>query len=238
MTECELFDADYLHFYGAISDATNERDTELISALAAIEPGQQLLDLGCGYGRISERLARRGAVVTGWDSCTAYLEVARQRAGDLPLEYVEADMCELDEHQRYDRVLSWFTSFGLHDDTTCHDLLGRMQRALRPGGRLLLESLNIFHAAFDDGSTDVEEIDGDLMIDRKNYDPTSGRVRVRRSFVRSGKVRSIEFSQRLFAFTELRDWLRQAGFGEVTGFGAEGERFSPQSERLIVVASK
>ena len=45
------------------------------------------------------------------------------------------------------------------------------------------------------------------------------------------------FSIRTFAFTELRDWLLDAGFAEVAGYGAEGDPLALGSRRMIVVAS-
>jgi hypothetical protein len=61
------------------------------------------------------------------------------------------------------------------------------------------------------------------MIDEHRYDPTTGRSHTDRSVIRDGKVRAFGYSTRIFAFPELRDWLRAAGFANIEGFGSAGE---------------
>jgi ubiquinone/menaquinone biosynthesis C-methylase UbiE len=43
------------------------------------------------------------------------------------------------EH-RFERAISWFTSFGYFDDIDNQKVLSEAQRVLRPGGRLLIEN--------------------------------------------------------------------------------------------------
>ena len=65
----------------------------------------EVLDLACGHGRIANRLAERGARVTGLDRTPLFLEVARRDAADrrVEVEYVEGDMRELPWEERFDR---------------------------------------------------------------------------------------------------------------------------------------
>jgi hypothetical protein len=51
-------------------------------------------------------------------------------------------------------------------------------------------------------------------------------------------VRRIPFFVRLFAFTELRDWLLQAGFAAVDGYGEDGAPLSAASRRRLTVAHR
>lgn len=50
-----------------------------------------ILELGCGTGRFALYLARHGFTVTGLDIVPGMLARARQKAGDLPVRWVEAD---------------------------------------------------------------------------------------------------------------------------------------------------
>jgi SAM-dependent methyltransferase len=50
--------------------------------LAGDVAGRRILDVGCGAGPLLAALRERGAVVTGVDSSTKMLELARQRLGD------------------------------------------------------------------------------------------------------------------------------------------------------------
>lgn len=57
----------------------------------ARETGGPVLELGCGTGRYTIPLARAGLAVTGLDRTPAMLDEARAKAGDLPIQWVEAD---------------------------------------------------------------------------------------------------------------------------------------------------
>jgi SAM-dependent methyltransferase len=51
-----------------------------------------VLELGCGYGRVTIPLAQRGIDITGLDLSAPSLDYARQQAADLPIRWIEADV--------------------------------------------------------------------------------------------------------------------------------------------------
>ena len=94
----EVFDDDYLYFYAeALSDERSDAETDLISSLGPVNEGDRILDLACGHGRIANRLAVRGASVTGPDASSHFLELASRGATEraTTLEYVLGDMTDL-----------------------------------------------------------------------------------------------------------------------------------------------
>ena len=236
-----LFDDDYLHFYARIFDeAKTDTEAALVWEMLALEPGDAVLDLACGHGRIANRLAERGATVVGLDATPSFLELAREdaRQRGVAVSYVQRDIRELDESQRFDAVVSWFTAYGYFDDETNRDVLRRVQRALRPGGRFLVE-LN-----HKDGllplylPSTVGRLGDDLLIDEPHYDPLTGRSTARRTTLRNGERRERTYFVRMFSFTELRDWLLQAGFRSVDGYAGDGTQLVATSRRMILVAGK
>jgi len=104
--------------------------------LAGDVRGRRVLDAGCGSGPLTEALRAKGALVTGFDSSTAMLELARQRLG----EDVDLQVADLSQPLPY--------ADGTFDDVVCslvlHYLkdwtapLSELRRVLKPGGRLLL----------------------------------------------------------------------------------------------------
>src|SRR5687767_12215848 len=131
----EVFDADYLFFYEPLFADVTEADVDVIWRLLKLEPDMAVLDLACGHGRIANRLAERGARVTGLDSNALFLDHARRDAAsrDIQVDYVEGDMRLLPStNERFDRVLSWFTSFGYFDDQDNRRVLHEAHRVLRP----------------------------------------------------------------------------------------------------------
>jgi len=64
----EVFDQDYLYFYEPQLTETSDAQVEVIWRVLELEPAMEVLDLACGHGRIANRLAQRGARVTGLDA--------------------------------------------------------------------------------------------------------------------------------------------------------------------------
>jgi SAM-dependent methyltransferase len=236
----QLFDEDYLYFYeDFLSDEQSDTEAELIWRLLELEPGMEVLDLACGHGRIANRLAERGARVTGLDATPLFLERARadaERRG-VEVDYVEGDMRELPWESRFDRIVNWFTAFGYFDeDEEDRRVLRAAHRALRKGGRLLIENNNTAELLGRWQPSLVVERDGNLMIDRSRFDPVSGRATTERVIVRDGTTRSTTFSVRMFVAVELGAWLRDAGFSAVEFFDREGEPLTVESRRMLTVA--
>jgi SAM-dependent methyltransferase len=239
-----VFDPDdYLYFYhDRLTPERTEREVDLIWRLLELTSGTHLLDLACGHGRIANRLAVRGCPVVGLDATAGFLQLARHDAAGqgLSVEYVQGDMRALPPAWigRFDRILNWFTAYGYFGDDENRQVLREAQRALVPGGKLLIELnnrdmllRNLQHAV-------AVTRDDNIMIDQTRYDVPTGRMLTERTILRDGRVRHMRFFVRMFTFPELRDWLLQAGFGAVAGFDQEGAPLTLESRRMLVVATK
>jgi SAM-dependent methyltransferase len=82
-------------------EVTGDKGVAFYSALAR-ETGGPVLELACGTGRVCIPIARLGFAVTGLDIVPAMLERARDKAGGLPIRWVEGDArtFQLDERFR------------------------------------------------------------------------------------------------------------------------------------------
>jgi SAM-dependent methyltransferase len=159
----------------------------------ALSPGATLVDLGCGDGVLDICLARRGYHVTAIDRIASVLEAARREAEDTPVEFIAADLCDcnLGDDRFTGAIL--LDTLGLLDRGAELDLLRRLQRALQPGGTVILDWPADAHATtwtrpFEDGvlqvTADFDEVsrvqtilpefhvsDGRVI---ELYDPLSG----------------------------------------------------------------
>ena len=237
------FDQDYLDFYATcLTDEVTSSEAPVIAGLLGVAADERVLDLACGDGRIAVDLAMRGCRVTGVDRSTLLLDGAARRAhaAGVEVSLVRQDMRQLDVGQGFDAALCWFTSFGYSEDEELKQVLRGLHAALAPGGRLLLESLNVFQVAYEGASCEVLELGpGELMVDRRQFDAESGRQHCDRTVTRPGRApRSLSFWVRLFTPPELGAWLEGAGFRNVEFFDGSGEPFEADSDRLIAIARR
>ncbi|TDD05394.1 class I SAM-dependent methyltransferase [Nonomuraea deserti] len=235
-----LFDDDYLYFFAEHLDARSDAEAEVVWQLLDLQPGMEVLDLACGHGRISNRLARRGCRVTGLDSSRLFLDRARQDADTLgvTVDYVHGDMRRLPWPDRFDRVVSWFTAFGYFSDPENQRVLVQAAAALKPGGKIALDLNNHTAVVRTYQTSTLVERNGDLLIDRHHLDVLTSTNVVNRTIIRDGRARSVPYFVRMFAFTELRDWMLAAGFTAVHALGADGTALTIDSRRMIVVAER
>jgi SAM-dependent methyltransferase len=103
-----------------------------VLALLAPRPGERILDLACGDGRLTERLAAAGAAVVGVDAAPAMVAAARARGLDARVMSAERLTFDLE----FDAV---FSNAALHWMTRPDPVLAGVRRALRPGGRFVGE---------------------------------------------------------------------------------------------------
>jgi SAM-dependent methyltransferase len=236
-----IFGEDYLYFYEEmLTPERTVRDVDAICRLLALEIGQAVLDLGCGHGRISNALARRGARVTGVDASAYFLDRARKEATacGVDVTYVEGDMRSVPWDRAFDAVLLWFTTFGYFGDADNERVLQQAAKALKPGGRLLIEQINRMSLLRNGVPTNFVVPRGDdLLLDRVEYDGLTDRNITERIMVRNGRVTRAKFFVRLYGPSEFSSLLRDAGFRSFEFFGENGEPFALYGRRVIVVAT-
>jgi SAM-dependent methyltransferase len=118
------------------------QEVDFLVEVLGLEAGMEVLDVGCGPGRHSHELARRGIRAHGIDLAPTFVELARTNA--VPGATFEvADATTLDFEARFDAVISLCQGgFGLGLDDGA--VLASMRRALRPGGRFALSAFNAY----------------------------------------------------------------------------------------------
>ena len=182
-----------------------------------LKPGASVLDLCCGQGRHSVQLAKHGFKVTGLDLNPEYLDLASKaaEAAKVKIETVAADMREIPFENKFDAIVNMYSSFGyLESEAEDLKVLESAAKALKPGGRLLLDMLNrewaIDNYIQNDWHTGA---DGTLYVERRDLDLATSRMHVHFIVVdpKGGRRESIGHIIRLYTLTEMTRLLGARG---------------------------
>jgi len=136
LTECDGH-AEFTDTHGTALPKRLSRPLEI----ADIQPGQSILDIGCGRGEIALHCAQSGALVWGLDYATAALRLARSLPSSPKMAFQQADACNLPfSAHSFDTVFMLDVVEHLHPDALLA-ALNEAWRALKPGGRLIIHTM-------------------------------------------------------------------------------------------------
>lgn len=220
-----------------------EQMVEFIVGHLGLEPDARILDLPCGYGRVSIPLAQRGFRVTGLDLSPRSLELARRdaAAAGVEVEWLEGDMREPPAGP-FDAALNLWTSIGYFDDEDENQrVLEGIARVLAPGGRFLIDTINAHALARTYRPQTWDDLgEGVLMLQEAEFDHRRGRNSSRWTIIRPDGTRTeLVHSLRVYALHELVSMLERAGLEvEGTWGGFDGAEVSFDAWRLVVLARR
>ena len=201
-----------------------------------------VLDLCCGFGRISSELARRGFAVTGVDITESYLQAAREEAAyeNLNIEYINADARDFLRPQFFDTIVSLYISFGYFQDKKEDLLLLRnAYESLKPGGSFIIETLGKEIAVRDFVEGEWFERAGFTVLTQYEALDSWALLKNRWILIKDGNRYEKTFVQRLYSASELREMLFQAGFSKVEIYGGWDESpYDQRAAKLIAAGRK
>lgn len=139
-----------------------------VEPLLDVQPGELVLDIACGNGAFSRRMAQRGARVVAFDFSERLIELARARTSEPAdrIEYRVLDASD-EEHlldlgaQRFDAAVC---NMALQDMATLTPLASALRQLLKPGGRFVL---SVTHPCFNSKGSSLlaerEDREGELV---------------------------------------------------------------------------
>jgi ubiquinone/menaquinone biosynthesis C-methylase UbiE len=223
-------------------DAQAEVDALAAAKLAGVEPGADVLDVPCGFGRHTLALARAGFRVVGVDRAQPLLDEARRRAGGARWpKLTRADYRELPFAEgSFDAALNLFTSLGYLGDDEDVRVLAAIRRVLRPGAKLVIETMHRDRLIEVWSENDWRLMgEGRLLLEQRTFDPLTGVAQSTQTLIDGGGARETRtFSVRVYTATDLLRMLERAGYSDARAYGSLGGEAFTTSTRLVMVATK
>ena len=218
------------------------QEIDFILETVTLPAGGRILDIGCGFGRHSVELAKRGFAVAGIDPSAAMISAARQRAEEagvrLNLQNIAAESFISDS--LFDLALCLFTTLGQISATGENSqLVEQVYAALQPGRCFVVEvpqretAVRLLKASdkFGEGER--------YTAVTRQYDPASKIVTERFNLVSPEQTQTYWLQYRLFSQDELATLLLSAGFTVIKMFSDyAGSPLTSDSPRMIMVGQK
>lgn len=235
---------DYLSFWPTVSDERAIKEVDFIEKVLNLHQGGKVLDLCCGSGRHANILAQRGYAITGIDVSKILITMAQREARErhLRIKYELKDVRILNSKQKFDACYNFFSSFGFYTDGENYAILENVHRALRPGGRFLLDIINreMIIRHFRPNHISENKREKVYLLSLHELDIKTSRLLGRWLIIRKGREKEYKTSERLYTLCELSNLMQGIGFTNIRSLGGMGADtpYTIDSPRMIIVAEK
>tara|TARA_Y100000031_G_C8193371_1_gene372494 strand:- start:273 stop:1049 length:777 start_codon:yes stop_codon:yes gene_type:complete len=240
-----FFGADYFEEYADILTLERTKaEVDFIEKELNLKKGVKILDLACGHGRHTIELAKRGYLMTGQDINSFFLNNAKRSAkkAGVNIRWIKGDMRQISFENEFDVVINLFTAFGyLESDEDDQKVLHQVSRALRPGGRFMIDFINRERIMRIYNKKDwLKFADETVVIIERNFDLVTGRNHERRTKIyKNGKKEVFNTSIRMYTLTELIGMCKKAGLQFVSVYGDYNREVPTiDSKRYIFITKK
>ena len=213
------------------------QEVDFILATTGAEDGSSFIDVGCGPGRHSLELARRGMRVTGIDVSQDFIEIAQRNSAAESL--VSAEFLRLDArdlinhaplHAKFDFAICLCQgAFGLMvDDQHDVEILAGIRRSLKVNGVIVLSAFNAYFSVKHHADAEFDAFSG------VSHETTDIRNEL-------GEVKIVDLWTGCYTPRELRLVFNLAGFDILNISSVEPGQYSnaecsTESPEFLVVA--
>ncbi|MBC8320998.1 MAG: class I SAM-dependent methyltransferase [Bacteroidetes bacterium] len=211
----------------------------------------RILDIGCGTGRHSIELTKRGYNLTGIDLSNSMLKRAKEKASeqDLKINFQKQDAIELSFANEFDlAIMLCEGAFPLMEtDEMNFKILQNAAKALRSNGKLIFTTLNglfpLFHSVKDFLASSSEE--GNATYDNNSFDLMTFRD-YNTTHVEDdmGNKKELKCNERYYVPSEITWLLKSLNFKRIDIYGAKlgafsrNDKLSTEDFEMLVIAEK
>jgi len=226
-------------------------ECDFIEKEIEFDKSKKIIDIGCGTGRHSIELSKRGYNITGIDLSDSQLERANEKANKLNLKinFIKQDARNISFKNEFDiAIMLCEGSFPLMEtDEMNYEILQNITHALKNKGKLIFTTLNalfpLYHSveefcasAGKEGNATYRSNSFDLMTFR-DYNITESEDDF-------GVKKKLECNERYYSPSEITWLLKTLGYKKIDIYGAKlgafsrNEKLTTEDFEMLVIAEK
>jgi len=225
------------------------QETDFIEQEVGFDKSKLILDIGCGTGRHSIELAKRGYSVTGIDLSESQLKRAREKAEEagLNINFLQLDARSMNFKEEFDvSLILCEGGFALMEtDEMNFEILKEAANSLKPGGIFILNTLNAFFPL----THSIEEFLNSSTVEGTSKNNTFDIMTLRDLSILevnddNGNKRTLHCNERYYLPSEISWMLKSLGFSVIEIFAGQvgnfkrGLKLTPNDYQMLVVAKK
>ncbi len=211
----------------------------------------KIIDIGCGTGRHTIELSKRGYSMTGIDLSESLLERAREKAkqNGLQIDFLKHDARNLPFNKKFDvAILMCEGGFPLMEtDEMNYEILKNVSQSLKENAKFIFTTLNglfpIFNSIEEFCASNID--DGNATYHKNNFDLMTFRdYNITKVEDDNGIEKELECNERYYIPSEITWLLKTLGFTKIEIFGAKPGAFSREDKlktedfEMLVIAER
>ena len=227
----EFFDRHAPHYDENVFTKNTRVEVDFLFDIMDLKPGMAILDVGCGTGRHSVELAKRGLHVTGLDLSENMLAQARSKAqaAGVEVQWVHGNATTFAFATPFDAAICLcegaFNLLDPEEDGLTHDLaiLRNIANALKPNAPFVLTAMN--------GYATIRQMT-DEAVAAGQFDPATMRSQYEDEMQLPEGMVVVPIRERLFIPPEITAMLHHAGFDVLKIWGGTAGEWGQRPIKL------
>jgi 2-polyprenyl-3-methyl-5-hydroxy-6-metoxy-1,4-benzoquinol methylase len=226
-------------------------ECDFIESELNFDKSVRILDVGCGTGRHSIELTKRGYKVLGIDLSESQLSLAREKAknSNLNIDFRQQDARNLPFSKEFDvAIMLCEGGFPLMEtDEMNFEILKNVAKSLKEKGKFIFTTLNglfpLYHSVEEFCASNTE--DGNATYRSNTFDLMTFRDHNITEFEDDlGNKKTLDCNERYYVPSEITWLLKSLGFTKIEIFGAKLGAFSKNDKlttedfEMLVIAEK
>lgn len=219
-----------------------EKEVDFLIDTLAIKPGDDVLDIPCGFGRHTIELAKRGFNLTGIDISAEYTQQLNEQvnAEKLPVQVIQGDILTTEIGRTFDGAYCLGNSFGYVDYEGMTVFVKKVAEVLKSGARFVINSGLVAESILPNFPKTGHYVLGDLTMDISNaYVVGESYMATELTYTKEDRSETHYFKHYVYTLSEIRRLLASYGLRTIAVYNSTDKgTYQLEDRQIYLVAEK